>query len=153
MFDFLNQPISTSVMLVFIVVMLLVIYLAIQREHKKSKGNSQKYLSEHPDAATLYLYADDLPSNGAEIQCVRGTASGLFEAKYIPQSKVDKGMACYVLPGTVEFNGAINWTKSYHVARKHGSMSAHLTFEAESGRSYAAVFNTEAFTAKIIHLD
>lgn len=153
MLDFLNQPISTPAMFVLMAVLFLIIYLAIQREHKKSKGNSQKYLSEHPDAATLYLYAEDLPSNGAEVQCIRGTVSTLFEAKYIPQSKVDKGMACHVLSGTVEINCAIKWTKSYYVARKHGSMSAHFTFDAEPGRSYAAVFYTAASSAKIIHLD
>lgn len=62
-------------------------------------------------------------------------------------------MACYVLPGTMEFDGEINWSKSYYVARKRGSMSAHLTFDAEPGQAYAAVFNTTASNAKIIHLD
>ena len=71
MLDFLNQPIDTPVMLVLMAVLLLIVYLAIQREHKKSKDNSQKYMNEHPDAATLYLYAEDLPSNGAEVQCIR----------------------------------------------------------------------------------
>lgn len=32
-------------------------------------------------------------------------------------------------------------------------MSTHFTFEAEAGRSYAAVFHTAASSAKIIHLD
>lgn len=153
MWDFINQPISTPGMVVIAVILLLAIYIPVQMEHKKSKSGAQRYLAEHPDAAVLYLYGEDLPSNGAEIQCARGTASSLFEAKYIPQSKVDKGMACYVLPGAVEFNGEIKWTKSYYVARKHGSMSARFTFEAEPGRSYAAVFNTEVASAKIVHLD
>lgn len=153
MWDLLDQPISTPVMLALVAVMLAVIYLAIQWEHKKSRDTSRKYLAEHPDAATLYLYAEDLPSNGAEIQCIRGTASKLFEAKCIPQTKVSKGMACHVLPGTVEFNGSISWTKNYYAARKHGSMSAHFTFQAEAGRSYAAIFDTEASGAKLIHLD
>ena len=153
MWDFLNQPLSTPALAVIVIVLLLVIFLAIQREHKKSGSGSRQYLAEHPNAAALYLYAEDLPSNGAEVQCIRGTASKLFEAKYIPQSKVDKGMACYVLPGTVEFNGSISWTKNYYAARKHGGMSAHFTFEAEAGRSYAAVFNTQTSGAKIIHLD
>lgn len=104
---FLNQPVSTPVMLVLVAVLFLIIYLVIQRGHKKSKDNSQKYLSEHPDAATLCLYAEDLPANGAEVRCIQGTVSALFEAKYIPQAKVNKGMACHVLPGTVEFNGAL----------------------------------------------
>ena len=47
----------------------------------------------------------------------------------------------------------ITWSKSYYVARKHGSMQAHFTFEAMPGRSYAAVFNVAESKAHIISLD
>ena len=62
-------------------------------------------------------------------------------------------MACHVLPGKVELNVMITWSKSYYVARKHGSMQAHFTFEAMPGRSYAAVFNVAESKAHIISLD
>lgn len=85
--------------------------------------------------------------------CIQGTVSKVYDPRTVPGAKVQKGVACHVLPGKVELNVMITWSKSYYVARKHGSMQAHFTFEAMPGRSYAAVFNVKDSSAKIISLD
>ena len=81
-------------------------------------------------------------------------AKSLYEqGLYRLKSRVQKGVACHVLPGIVELNVTISWTKSYYVARKHGSTQAHFRFEAAPGHSYAAVFNVAESKAHIISLD
>lgn len=66
---------------------------------------------------------------------------------------MQKGVACHVLPGKVELNAMITWSKSCYVVRKHGSMQARFTFEAIPGHSYAAVFNVRDSSAKLLSLD
>lgn len=153
LWDVLNQPLSGSSMIILMAVLAAVIFLAITLGHKKARDISKQFLAEHPDAATLYFYSDDLPSNDARVECVRGTVSKVYDPRTIPGAKAQKGAACHVLPGAVELNVTISWTKSYYVARKHGSMQARFTFEAAPGHSYAAVFNIEDSTAKIISMD
>jgi len=153
MWDFLNQPLSGSSSLILIAVLAAVIFAAIKLGHKKARDISKQFLSGHPDAATLYLYADDLPSNDAHVECARGTVSKIYDPRTVPGAKMHKGAACHVLPGSIELNATISWTKSYYVARKHGSMQAHLTFEAAPGHSYAAVFNVKDSKARMISLD
>ena len=113
---------------------------------------SRRFLEEHPDAATLYIYGEDLPSNSAELACIQGTVSKVYGPRTVPDARIKKGAACHALPGTVELNIRMTWTKSYYAARKHGSMEAHVTFEAAPGHSYAAVFNEKGSSAKIISL-
>lgn len=153
MWDFLNQPMSDSSSLILIAVLAAVIFAAIKLGHRKAREISKKFLAEHPDAATLYFYADDLPSNDAQVECVRGTVSKIYDPRTVPEARVRKGAACHVLPGTVELNVTISWTKSYYVARKHSSMQAHFTFEAAPGRSYAVVFHVKDSKAGITPLD
>lgn len=153
MWEFLNQPLSGASSLILIVVLGAVIFAAIKLGHKKARDISKQFLTEHPDAATLYIYGEDLPSNSAELDCVQGTVSKVYDPRTVPGAKVQKGVACHVLPGTVELNVRITWSKSYYVARKHGSMQAHFRFEAAPGHSYAAVFSVKDSKAQIISLD
>lgn len=153
MWDFINQPLDTTSSLILVVVLAAIIFLAIKLGHKKARDISKQFLTQNPNAATLYLYSDDLPSNSAELNCIQGTVSKVFDPRTVPGAKVQKGVACHVLPGMVELNVTITWTKSYYVARKHGSMSAHFNLTAEAGRSYAAVFNIKESSARIITLD
>ncbi len=153
MWELVNQPLSPMATLLLVGGCLAVIFLAIRLGHGQSRKVSARFLAEHPDAATLYLYAEDLPSNSAELEGIRGTFSKVFDPRTVPGAKIQKGAACHVLPGTVELNGTITWTKDYHVARKHGRMGAHFTFEAAPGGAYAAVFHTGSSTTKIVSLD
>lgn len=153
LWDVLNQPLSGPSMLILMVVLAAVIFLAITLGHKKARDISKQFLSEHPDAATLYFYSDDLPSNDARVECIRGTVSKVYDPRTVPGAKAQRGVTCHVLPGVLELDVTISWTKSYYVARKHGSMQAHFTFEAAPGYSYAAVFNIEDSTAKLIPMD
>ncbi len=153
MLDFLNQPLSGTSSLILAAVLAVVIFAAIKLGHKKARDISKQFLTEHPNAATLYLYGEDLPSNSAELDCIQGTVSKVYDPRTVPGARVQKGMACHVLPGIVELNVTISWTKSYYVARKHGSTQAHFRFEAASGHSYAAVFNVAESKAHIISLD
>lgn len=152
MWEFLNQPLSGASSLILIVVLGAVIFAAIKLGHKKARDISKQFLTEHPDAATLYIYGEDLPSNSAELDCVQGTVSKVYDPRTVPGARVQKGVACHALPGKVELNIRITWSKSYYVARKHGSMEAHFTFEAVPGRDYAAVFNVQDSSAKILSL-
>ena len=153
MLDFLNQPLSGTSSLLLVAVLAVVIFVAIKLGHKKARDISKQFLTEHPNAATLYLYGEDLPSNSAELDCIQGTVSKVYDPRTVPGAKVQKGVACHVLPGIVELNVTISWTKSYYVARKHGSTRAHFRFEAAPGHSYAAVFNVAESKAHIISLD
>lgn len=153
MLDFLNQPLNGTSSLVLVAVLLTIIFIAIKLGHKKARDISKQFLSEHPNAATLYIYGEDLPSNSAELEGAQGIASQVYDPRTVPGAKVQKGVACHVLPGTIEMNITITWSKSYYVARKHGSMQAHFRFEALPGHSYAAVFNVAESKAHIISLD
>ena len=153
MWDFINQPLSGASSLILIAVLGAVIFAVIKLGHKKARDISKQFLSEHPDAATLYIYGEDLPSNSAELDCMQGTVSKVYDPRTVPGARVQRGVACHVLPGTVELNVRITWSKSYYVARKHGSMQAHFRFEAAPGHSYAAVFSVKDSKAQIISLD
>lgn len=153
MWDFLNQPLSGTSSLILIAILIAIIFAAIKLGHKKARDISKQFLTEHPDAATLYFHADDLPSNDARPECIQGTISKVYDPRTVPGAKIQKGAACHVLPGIVELNVTISWTKSYYVARKHGSMQAHFRFEAAPGHSYAAVFNVAESKAHIVSLD
>ena len=153
MLDLLNQPLSGTSSLILVAVLAAVIFAAIKLGHQKARDISKQFLTEHPNAATLYLYGEDLPSNSAELDCIQGTVSKVYDPRTVPGARVQKGVACHMLPGEVELNVMITWSKSYYVARKHGSMQAHLRFEAEPGHSYAAVFNVAESKAHIISLD
>lgn len=153
MWDFLNQPLSGSSSLILVVVLCAVIFAAIKLGHKKARDISKQFLLKYPNAATLYIYGEDLPSNSAELECIQGSASKVYDPRTVPGAKVQKGVACHVLPGTVELNIRITWSKSYYVARTHGNMQAHLAFEAAAGRSYAAVFHVKESSVKIVPLD
>lgn len=153
MWDFLNQPLSGSSSLILLAGLLAIIFAAIKLGHKKARDISKQFLTEHPDAATLYFCADDLPSNDARPECIQGTISKVYDPRTVPGARIQKGAACHVLPGIVELNVTISWTKSYYVARKHGSMQAHFRFEAMPGHSYAAVFNVAESKAHIVSLD
>lgn len=152
MWDFLNQPLSGTSSLILIVVLCTVIFAAIKLGHKKARDISKQFLTEHPNAATLYIYGEDLPSNSAELDCIQGTVSEVYDPRTVPDARVKKGVACRALPGRVELNIRITWSKSYYVARRHGSMEAHFTFEAVPGHSYAAVFNVKDSSVKMISL-
>ena len=152
MLEFLNQPLNGTSSLILVVVLVAVIFIAIKLGHKKARDISKQFLSEHSDAATLYIYGEDLDSNSAELECIRGVVSKVYDPRTVPGAKAQKGVACHVLPGTVELNVRITWSKSYYVARKHGSMQAHFCFEAAPGHSDAAVFNVKDSKAQIISL-
>ena len=122
MLEFLNQPLNGTSSLILVVVLVAVIFIAIKLGHKKARDISKQFLSEHSDAATLYIYGEDLDSNSAELECIRGVVSKVYDPRTVPGAKAQKGVACHVLPGTVELNVRITWSKSYYVARKHGSM-------------------------------
>lgn len=153
MLEFLNQPLSGGASLILVVVLGALIFAAIKLGHKKARDVSKQFLTEHPHAATLYLYGEDLPSNSAELACIQGTVSKVYDPRTVPGAKLQKGVACHMLPGKVELDVMITWSKSYYVARKHGSMQAHFTLEAMPGHSYAAAFNVKDSSAKIISLD
>lgn len=153
MWDFLNQPLSGASSLILIAVLCAVIFAAIKLGHKKARDISRQFLTEHPNAATLYIYGEDLPSNSAELDCIQGAVSRVYDPRTVPGAKVQKGVACHALPGKVELNVRITWSKSYYVARKHGSMQAHVAFEAAPGHSYAAVFSVKDSSVKIMSLD
>ncbi len=115
--DFLNQPLSGTSSLILVAVLAVVIFVAIKLGHKKARDISKQFLTEHPNAATLYLYGEDLPSNSAELDCIQGTVSKVYDPRTVPGAKAQKGVACHVLPGKVELNVMITWSKSYYVVR------------------------------------
>ena len=152
MLDFLNKPLSGPAQLGLLAVIAVLLLLLFKLGNKQSKAKSRKFLDSHPDAATLYLYAEDLSDNGGEIECRRGTASQVFSAKDAPSGRMKKGAACHLCPGPVDFEATVTWTGNYYVARKHSRMSAHFTLEAKPGCDYAVVFNTKSKQARIIAL-
>ena len=83
MLDFLNQPLSGTSSLILVAVLAVVIFVAIKLGHKKARDISKQFLTEHPNAATLYLYGEDLPSNSwtvSRARFPRSTIPGRFPA-------------------------------------------------------------------------
>ena len=97
MLEFLNQPLNGTSSLILVVVLVAVIFIAIKLGHKKARDISKQFLSEHSDAATLYIYGEDLDSNSAELECIRGVVSKVYDPRTVPGAKAQKGVACHVL--------------------------------------------------------
>ena len=85
--DFLNQPLSGTSSLILVAVLAVVIFVAIKLGHKKARDISKQFLTEHPNAATLYLYGEDLPSNSAELDCIQGTVSKVYDPRTAPSPR------------------------------------------------------------------
>ena len=151
--DFWNRPLSTAEMVVVAIVIVLLILLIRWRAQRRSRGIARDFQAKHPDAAVLYLYVQDLPRNDGKLVCRKGTMSQVFDAKDAPGFGVSKGIACYVVPGTVELDATVSWTKDLYVARNHHSMQAHLSLQAEPGCGYAAVFDQKSQSVKMIKLE
>lgn len=151
--NFWNRPLSTPEMIVVAVIIVLLILLLRWRAQRRSRSIAGDFRSEHPDAAVLYLYVQDLPRNDGKVVCHKGTVSQVFDAKDAPGFGVSKGIACYMAPGPVELDATVSWTKDLYVARKHYSMQAHLSLQAEPGCGYAAVFDQNSQHTKIVKLE
>lgn len=153
MLDFLSQSLDLPGQIGLVAGAAAMLFLLFKLGNKQSKAKSQKFLASCPDAATLYLYAEDLPDNGGEVECLRGVASKVFAAKDAPSGRVTKGAACHLLPGVVDCEVTVTWTSNYFAARKHSRMSARFTVDARPGCDYAAVFNTKSQKARLLVLD
>ena len=142
----LNRPLSPPALLAVLVLCFAAIFLLLKLGRRQSRAVSSKFLAEHPDAATFYLYAQDLPQNKGEVECVRGTASRLFDGIDLPQPLVRKGVACHLLPGSVELEATL-------VSKGRKVSTARFSFEAQPGCSYGAVFSAADKGARLIRLD
>lgn len=151
--NFFDRPLTSNESAIFIVACVLIIALLIWQARRRTRGIAKGFLEQHPNAAILYLYVQDSPRNDAKIVCRKGEVSKVFDAKDAPAFGVSHGAACYVLPGLVELDITISWTKDYYVAKKHNNMQANFSFQAESGCGYAAVFNAETQNANLIKLE
>ena len=58
--DLFTQPLSPAALAVVTVLCLAAIVLLLRLGRKQSRAVSAKFLAAHPDAATLYIYAQDL---------------------------------------------------------------------------------------------
>lgn len=150
--NFWNRPLNTTEMIVLAIILVFLIFLIRWQAQRRSRGIAQNFLTEHPDAAVLYLYVQDLPRSDGKVVCRKGTVSQVFDAKDAPGFGISKGIACYVIPGSVELDATVSWTKDLYVARRYHNMQARLSFQAESGCGYAAVFDRESQSMKVITL-
>ena len=100
--DLFTQPLSPAALAVVTILCLAAIVLLLRLGRKQSQAVSAKFLAAHPDAATLYIYAQDLDRSGGEVECFHGTASRLFDSIDVPQPLMKKGLACHLLPGKTE---------------------------------------------------
>lgn len=87
MLYFLNQPLSGTASLILAAVLAAVSFAAIKLGHKKARDISRQFLAEHPNAAALYLYSGDLPSNSAELSCTQGTVSKVYDPRTAPSPR------------------------------------------------------------------
>lgn len=150
--DFLNHTLSPIESIIVIVVCVLFILLLLWNARRRSRGIAKDFLEQYPNAAVLYLYVQDLPRNDGKVVCQKGTVSKIFDAKDAPAFGVSHGAACYIVPGSVELDATVSWTKDLYVARKHNTMQAHFSFQADPGCGYAAVFDPKSQNAKMIKL-
>lgn len=151
--DFFNHTLNSTESIIVIVVCVLFILLLLWQARRRSRGIAKSFLEQYPNAAVLYLYVQDLPRNDGKVVCQKGTVSKVFDAKDAPAFGVSHGAACYLVPGFVELDAAVSWTKDLYVARRHNSMQAHFSFQAEPGCGYAAVFDPKSQNAKMIKLE
>ena len=80
------------------------------------------------------------------MECIRGTASKLFDGIDVPQPLVRKGVACHLLPGTTELQATLT---------KGGKelCAVRFTFEAQPRCSYGIEFSAADRNAKLVRLD
>lgn len=148
-----NRPLSTMEMIGIAVVMVLFIWLLLWQARRRSQKIAKDFLAQHPDAAVLYLYVQGLPRSDGKVVCRKGTVSQVFDAKDAPEFGIFQGIACYAVPGPVELDAEVSWRKDYYVAKRHHNMQAHLSLQAEPGCGYAAEFDQEKGSVKIIQLE
>ena len=151
--DFLNRPISATGMLVVLAVCALLIFALRRYAQRSSRRIAKEFLEQNPNAAVLYLYARETRVGGGTVTCRQGTASKTFNAGDAPGFGVSQGVACYLVPGQVEFDATVSWTKDYYLVRRHRQMQAHFSLQAEPGRGYAAVFDPKDQSARIVELE
>ena len=151
--NFWNHPLSAPETAALAVILVLLILLLRRQAQRRSRSIAENFRSEHPDAAVLYLYVQDLPHNDGKVVCQKGTLSQVFDAKDAPGFGVSKGIACYMAPGPVELDATVSWTKDLYAVRKHYSMQAHLSLQPEPGCGYAAVFAQNSQQLEIIKLE
>ena len=144
--DLFTQPLSPAALAVVTVLCLAAIVLLLRLGRKQSRAVSAKFLAAHPDAATLYIYAQDLDRSGGEVECFHGTASRLFDSIDVPQPLVRKGVACHLLPGKTELLATLTC---------HGKpqANARCNFEVLPRCSYGVVFTAADRSAQLIQLD
>ena len=151
--DIWNRPLGPTEMIVVAVVVVLFIWLLLWQARRRSRKIAKDFLAQHPNAAVLYLYVQGLPRSEGTVVCRKGTVSQVFDAKDAPEFGISKGIACYAVPGAVELDAVVSWSKDYYVAKRHHNMQAHLSLQAEPGCGYAAEFDQEKGSVKIIQLE
>ena len=142
----LNQPLGPAALAVVMALCLVGLVLLLKLGRKQSRAVSAKILAEHPDAATLYVYAQDLDKSGGEVECIHGTASKLFDSIDVPQPPVRKGVACHLLPGHTELLVTLT-------LRDKAKANARCSFEVLPRCSYGVVFTAADKSAKLVRLD
>lgn len=150
--DFWNHKLTTTESMIMTVVCVLFILLLIWQAKRRSRKIAKDFLEQYPYAAVLYLYVQGLPRNDGKVVCQRGTVSKIFDAKDAPGFGVPHGAACYIAPGSVELDATVSWTKDFYVAKGHGHMQAHFSFQAEPACGYIAVFDYETQNTRIMKL-
>ena len=151
--NFWDRPLTTIESLIIIAAIVLLILLLLWRARRASRKVAKEFLEQHPHAAVLYLYVQDVPNNDGRAVCQHGTTSKVFDAKDAPGFGVAHGAAYYLIPGYVEFDATVSWTKDYYLIKRRHQMQAHFSLQAEPDCAYAAVFDEKKQKEKIIKLD
>lgn len=151
--SFWDRPLTTMESFAVIAVIVLLILAILWWARRKSRRIAREFLEQYPNAAVLYLYVQDVPNNDGTVACKRGMASKIFDAKDAPGFGVSHGAACYLVPGHVELDAAVSWTKDYYLIKRRHQIQAQVSLEAEPGGGYAAVFDPKSKSSKIIKLE
>lgn len=92
------------------------------------------------------------PAPTEKIRCQKGVVSKVFDARDAPEFGISQGAACRVAPGTVELEVTVSWNKDPGALIQRGNLKGRVSFQAEPGCGYAAVFDKENHTSRIVKL-
>ena len=151
--NFWDRPFTTIESLIIIAAIILLILFLLWRARRVSRKVAKEFLEQYPNAAVLYLYVQDVPNNDGRAVCQHGTTSKVFDAKDAPGFGITHGAAYYLIPGYMEFDATVSWTSDYYLVKRRCQRQAHFSFQAEPGCGYAAVFDKENQSSKIIKLE
>ncbi len=150
--DFMNRPLAPLESALAFAGCILGILLLLWQARRRSRRIAESFLEQYPQAATLYLYVEGLPRTDGKIRCQKGVVSKVFDARDAPEFGISQGAACRVAPGAVELEVTVSWNKDPGALIQRGNLKGRVSFQAEPGCGYAAVFDKENHTSRIVKL-